>query len=103
VFSDIVKKNNPDKFIVIGGAPCQPFSKAGYWVGNNTRRGINDPRATLVDEYLRVVTDILPDGFVFENVESLLHPTNKIIVERFIEIIEECGYKYKIVRANALD
>lgn len=103
VFSDIVKKNNPEKFIVIGGAPCQPFSKAGYWVGNNTRRGINDPRATLVDEYLRVVTDILPDGFVFENVESLLHPTNKIIVERFIEIIEEYGYKYKIVRANALD
>ena len=103
VFSDIVKKNNPEKFIVIGGAPCQPFSKAGYWVGNNTRRGINDPRATLVDEYLRVVTDILPDGFVFENVESLLHPTNKIIVERFIEIIEEHGYKYKIVRANALD
>lgn len=103
VFSDIVKQNHPKKFIVIGGAPCQPFSKAGYWVGNNTRRGINDPRATLVDEYLRVVTDILPDGFVFENVESLLHPTNKIIVERFIEIIEECGYKYKIVRANALD
>lgn len=103
VFADIVKKSGSDKFIVIGGAPCQPFSKAGYWVGNQTRRGINDPRATLVDEYLRVVTDILPDGFVFENVESLLHPTNKIIVERFIEIIEECGYKYKIVRANALD
>ena len=29
VFKNIVKKNNPDKFIVIGGAPCQPFSKAG--------------------------------------------------------------------------
>ena len=30
VFSDVVKKKKPDKFIVIGGAPCQPFSKAGY-------------------------------------------------------------------------
>lgn len=103
VFANIVKNSKAKKFIVIGGAPCQPFSKAGYWVGNESRRGINDPRATLVDEYLRVVTDIQPDGFVFENVESLLHPTNKIIVERFIEIIEECGYKYKIIRANALD
>lgn len=102
-FKKIVDKHNPKKFIVIGGAPCQPFSKAGYWVGNQTRRGINDPRATLVDEYLRVVIDLQPDGFVFENVESLLHPTNKIIVEKFIEIIEESGYKYKIVRANALD
>lgn len=102
-FKNIVNNVQHKYFIVIGGAPCQPFSKAGYWVGNNTRRGINDPRATLVDEYLRVVTDIHPNGFVFENVESLLHPTNKSIVEKFIEIIVNEGYKYKIVRANALD
>ncbi len=103
VFYDIVKKHNPKKFIVIGGAPCQPFSKAGYWVGNTTRKGINDPRATLVDEYLRVVVDIKPDGFVFENVESLMHPTNRSIIDKFVEIITESGYKYTIVRANALD
>lgn len=103
VFADIINKKKPNKFIVIGGAPCQPFSKAGYWVGNNTRKGINDPRATLVDEYLRVVVDLQPDGFVFENVESLMHPTNKIIIDKFLEIIEDNGYKFKVVRANALD
>lgn len=103
VFKEIVEKRHPKKFIVIGGAPCQPFSKAGYWVTNHVRRGINDPRANLVNEYLRVVTDIQPDGFVFENVESLLHPTNRVIVETFISILEKAGYKYKIVRANALE
>lgn len=103
VFRKIVERNNPDKFIVIGGAPCQPFSKAGYWVTNDVRRGINDPRATLVNEYIRVVVDLQPDGFVFENVESLLHPTNKVIVDKFIEIIKENGYSYKIIKANALD
>lgn len=103
VFKEIVNEHQPDKFIVIGGAPCQPFSKAGYWVGHQSRRGINDPRASLVSEYLRVVTDLHPDGFVFENVESLLHPTNKSIVEQFVNIISEEGYQYKIVRANALD
>lgn len=103
VFADVLKQREYDKFIVIGGAPCQPFSKAGYWVGNKTRKGIDDPRATLVDEYLRVVCDLHPDGFVFENVESLLHPTNRVIVDRFVEIIAEQGYKHKIVRANALD
>lgn len=92
-----------DKFIVIGGAPCQPFSKAGYWVTNKKRRGINDPRAALIDEYLRVVTDIQSDGFVFENVESLLHPTNRVIVDQFLSIAHENGYKCRVVRANALD
>ena len=47
VFRSIVDQTPHDSFIVIGGAPCQPFSKAGYWVGNQSRRGINDPRATL--------------------------------------------------------
>ena len=103
VLVDALNKTPHEKFIVIGGAPCQPFSKAGYWVGHGTRKGINDPRATLVNEYLRVVTDLQPDGFVFENVESLLHPTNKVIVDKFIEIITENGYTYNIVRANAQD
>jgi len=102
-FGQIVSRVSHDKVIVIGGAPCQPFSKAGYWVGNDTRKGIHDPRTGLIDEYLRVVTDLHPDGFVFENVESLKHPTNKVIIDRFIETIEGLGYTYTIVHANALD
>ena len=102
-FEEVVKEKKLDKFIVIGGAPCQPFSKNGYWVTHEKRRGINDPRATLINEYLRVVTELKPDGFVFENVESILHPTNKVIVDKFIEIITEAGYTYKIVHANAMD
>lgn len=103
VFRSILGKVRYENLIVIGGAPCQPFSKAGYWVGNNVRKGINDPRAFLVNEYLRIVIDLQPQGFVFENVESLMHPTNRSIVENFIKIIEENGYKYKIIKANALD
>lgn len=103
VLKDTLNNHDYEQFIVIGGAPCQPFSKAGYWVGNKTRKGIDDPRATLVDEYLRVVTDTQPNGFVFENVESLLHPTNKIIVEQFLDIIHESGYKTKVIKANSLD
>ena len=38
VFKDIVRKHEHRKFIVIGGAPCQPFSKAGYWVGKQRDR-----------------------------------------------------------------
>jgi len=100
---DQLEERKPSKFIVIGGAPCQPFSKNGYWVTNKIRKGINDERAFLVNEFLRVIADLQPDGFVFENVESLLHPTNKVIVEQFLSFIDDLGYKYKIIRANALD
>lgn len=103
VFSDVVKEHNAKNFIVIGGAPCQPFSKAGYWVGNSVRKGVNDSRASLVDEYLRVVTDLEPNGFVFENVESLMHPTNRSIIDNFVKTIVNQGYDYRIVKANALD
>ena len=103
VFLERVNEVEHDKLIVIGGAPCQPFSKAGYWVTNKKRKGINDPRAALIDEYLRVVVDVKPDGFVFENVESLLHPTNKSIVDQFLAIAYQNGFQCKVVRANALD
>ena len=30
-FDKILKANNPEKLVLLGGPPCQPFSKAGYW------------------------------------------------------------------------
>lgn len=102
-FKARLKRFPHHKVILIGGAPCQPFSKAGYWITNKKRRGINDPRARLIDEYLRVMMDVRPNGFVFENVESLLHPTNKAIADQFLSIAYENGYACKVVRANALD
>lgn len=90
-------------FILIGGAPCQPFSKNGYWVTHKVRKGIDDPRAKLVNEYLRVLIDLKPNGFIFENVESLLHPTNKTIVDAFLEVSASQGYETKVIKSNALD
>src|SRR5437870_13351847 len=31
--------------VLIGGPPCQPFSKSSYWVSGDSRR-LDDPRAT---------------------------------------------------------
>lgn len=90
------------KFIVIGGPPCQPFSKAGYWVGLDARLGFRDPR-NMIGDYLRVVSGLRPDGFLFENVESLMHPANTRTVEFIISTIQRLGYHHKLIRANALD
>ena len=56
--------------VVIGGPPCQPFSKAGYWATGDSRR-LDDPRAGTLTAYMRVVEDTLPRAFLLENVGGL--------------------------------
>ncbi len=90
------------KLIVIGGPPCQPFSKAGYWITNNKRKIDKDPR-NMVSEFFRVVNDLQPSGFIFENVESLLHPTNKHTIDMILELASKMKYNVFFLAANALD
>ncbi|VAW12962.1 DNA-cytosine methyltransferase [hydrothermal vent metagenome] len=101
-YSQIIKANNPEKLILVGGPPCQPFSKAGYWVTHKNRLGSEDPR-NMIGQYLRVVEELKPDGFLLENVESLLHPKNVKAVQDLEEAIDRLGYKYIVYRANSLD
>lgn len=52
--------------LVVGGPPCQSFSTAG-------RRGtIQDPRGTLLWDFLRFIQYIKPKMFLMENVRGLL-------------------------------
>ena len=55
---------------LIGGPPCQPFSKSGYWSRGDTLR-LADPRARTLDEFMRCVEDLLPQVFVIENVYGI--------------------------------
>lgn len=101
-YNNIIKSNNPEKLILVGGPPCQPFSKAGYWVTHKNRLGSEDPR-NMIGQYLRLVEDLQPDGFLLENVESLMHPKNTQAVSDLKEAIDRIGYKYIVFRADALD
>lgn len=55
-----------DPLILVGGPPCQSFSPAG------NRAALNDPRGVLIFEYFRLIKEIRPLYFVFENVGNLL-------------------------------
>jgi DNA (cytosine-5)-methyltransferase 1 len=63
-----LRSAEPD--LLVGGPPCQPFSKSGYWARGDTKR-LMDPRADTLTAYLRVLEETLPKVFVIENVEGL--------------------------------
>ncbi len=58
--------------LLVGGPPCQPFSKSGYWARGDTRR-LHDPRADTLTAYLRVLEEAQPRAFLLENVDGLAY------------------------------
>lgn len=72
--------------VVFGGAPCQGFSMIG-------QRVLDDPRNQLVKEFLRIVSELDTDYFVFENVKGLTVGKHRQILNEFIELANELGYE----------
>lgn len=101
-YANLLKKENPEKLIIVGGPPCQPFSKAGYWVTNEKRNSNEDPRNMIVP-YFKIISDLRPDGFVLENVESILHPSNKAAVDTIYENMSALGYHCSLLKINAAE
>lgn len=58
--------------LVVGGPPCQPFSKSGFWVNGEAGR-LDDPRADTLSAFMRVVEESLPRVILFENVEGVAY------------------------------
>ena len=71
--------------IVIGGPPCQGFSLIG-------QRVLDDPRNSLVREFLRIVKELSPRYFLFENVKGLTVGSHRQILDELVEEFEAYGY-----------
>jgi DNA (cytosine-5)-methyltransferase 1 len=59
-----------DAALLVGGPPCQPFSKSSYWINGDSKR-MNDPRAATLTSYMRVLEETLPQAFLLENVAGM--------------------------------
>lgn len=91
---------------LIGGPPCQPFSKSGYWANGDTMR-LDDPRAGTMAAYLRVLRDTLPKTFFLENVPGLAYRGKSEgleLIQRTVERINRergVSYRFSVKQLNA--
>jgi DNA (cytosine-5)-methyltransferase 1 len=76
--------------LVIGGPPCTPFSKSGFWLAE--KRESRDPNASLLDEYVRVVRETRPEAFILENVQGLTYRTHRAQLDRLLRSLTDLGY-----------
>lgn len=74
--------------LFIGGSPCQSFSVIG------AKGGFNDTRGTLFYEYARLVKEIEPKVFIYENVYGLLRHDNGKTWSIMQQVFEELGYHH---------
>lgn len=94
--------------LLVGGPPCQPFSKSGYWASGDTKR-LDDPRATTLEGFLRILRDIRPKAFLLENVAGLAYSGKDegihFITRTIEQINKECGTRYRpeLLLLNAVD
>ena len=86
--------------LLIGGPPCTPFSKSGYWL-EYKRKGL-DPEASLLDHYLRILAETRPRAFLLENVYGLAYRNhNAPWLESLLTVARDLGYQvaYRVLLA----
>lgn len=84
--------------LVVGGAPCQPFSNIGK------RLGEKDPtNGNLFLDFVRIVEDTKPQAFIFENVRGITHKAHCDIVQYMRKKFNRIGYAVSSCVVNAAD
>ena len=84
--------------VLIGGPPCQPFSKSAYWSRGDTLR-LKDPRADTLHHYFRLVEELRPRAFLLENVHGINYSGKEegfqFILKQIRDINHRCHTDYR--------
>ena len=83
--------------LFVGGSPCQSFSLVGK------QRGLEDTRGTLFYEYARLVKEIKPKVFIYENVRALLSNDGGNTWETIQKVFTDLDYTWTPGVLNAKD
>ena len=100
---ETIKKKYGDRWILIGGPPCQAYSV----IGRSRNKAIKeytpekDPKSYLYKEYLRIIAKHLPAAFIMENVTGMLSAkiNGKSIFEKILSDLK-CPLKTLLFNRN---
>lgn len=97
----LTSRQRPD--LLVGGPPCTPFSKSGFWL--EWKRSGLDPDASLLQAYTRVLAEARPRAFILENVYALTYrnAASRPAYERLLREIGDAGYTFSARVLNAAD
>lgn len=93
---DVKVAENQQK-ILMGGPPCQGFSKS-----NVKGRNVDNQKNWLFKEYLRITQLWKPDWFVLENVQGLVETEKGLFLKEILKGFDELGYtiNYKVLNSK---
>lgn len=75
-----------DVDVAVGGSPCQDFSIAGL------KKGLGGHRGQLIWQYYRIIKEVLPPVFVYENVKGMVSDNGGKTLNDFLEVFRTAGY-----------
>lgn len=81
--------------LFVGGSPCQSFSMVGK------RRGLEDTRGTLFYDYARLIKEIQPKVFIYENVKGLLSHDGGNTWDVIKRVFNNLGYNWSFKTLNS--
>lgn len=88
--------------LLVGGPPCVAFSKSGFHL--EYKRLGQDPKANLLDDYLRFLDALRPAAFLMENVFGLAYQNQSAaFFNRLRQGIHRLGYSLSYEVLNAAD
>lgn len=83
--------------LFVGGSPCQSFSLVGK------QRGLDDTRGTLFYEYARLIDEIKPKIFIYENVKAVTSHDSGKTWKTMQDTFNQLGYDFYFDILNAKD
>ena len=76
----------PEHDVLVGGFPCQPFSKSG------AQLGMDETRGTLFYNIAKILEKRRPKVIVLENVRNLTGPKHKHTWALIVRVLRDLGY-----------